>query len=235
MKIAILSDIHANLTALNSVLVHCIQNYGNEIKYAHLGDCIDYGMRPNEVIERIKSIDFIVNLQGNHERALFGFEMDKFSSLRAKQANEYTKSILNKNSTDYLKNNMNASAQELCINNRKLLFLHGDLSDLYWGKMSAEEMHKEDYKQYDYVISAHTHIPHLQYVVNKAQNNKVIFINPGSVGQPRNYNCNAQYAVIDTKTDEVIFESVPYEIEAETALYNGSIDDYYHKRLRKGC
>ena len=68
MLIAVFSDIHANLTALETVISHCEQNY-KYISFIHLGDCIDYGMRPNETIVKLLSIKdkMLVNIKGNHE------------------------------------------------------------------------------------------------------------------------------------------------------------------------
>ena len=103
MKIAIISDIHANLTALQAVLTSCKNKYG-PLQYIHLGDCVDYGMRPNEVIAEIQKLPMLVNIQGNHERAILGFDNDKFSSARGLAANNYTKKILTDASINYLNN-----------------------------------------------------------------------------------------------------------------------------------
>ena len=62
----------------------------------------------------------------------------------------------------------------------------------------------------------------------------VLFINPGSVGQPRNHNPNAQYAILDTDTRGVELKSVKYPKNEAMALYDGSIDDFYRLRLENG-
>ena len=60
------------------------------------------------------------------------------------------------------------------------------------------------------------------------------FLNPGSVGQPRDHDPNAKYALIDIDTGSVLFRSVPYDIEAAMSLFDGSVDDFYRERLEFG-
>lgn len=235
MQIGVISDIHANLSALNSTIKDCFKKYGDKIKFIHLGDCIDYGMRPNEVIGALKALDdnIIVSIKGNHERALFGFECERFSSKRGLEANNYTKAVITGDSLEYIKN-FKDSYYELEVSGKKILVIHGDLDDIYWGKMNDDEILNPSYLNYDYVISGHTHIPSLRNVINKEKTKKTIFINPGSVGQPRNLNPKAQYCVIDFSLDTIKFEGVRYDILSEQKLYDGNIDNYYKERLLRG-
>ena len=235
MKIALLSDIHANLTALEAVISHCFKKYNQNIPIIHLGDCVDYGMRPNEVIQILSNIksQMLANIMGNHELALLGKRLDCFSSKRGYDANCYTQSILIHNSYDFIYN-MQESGYVFEFDNKKFLIIHGDITDPYWGNMNDGEKKEPIYTQYDYVISGHTHISSLSYLTNKKKYKKTIFINPGSVGQPRNCNTKAQYAVLDTDTDSIYFESVYYDYKIEQALYNGEVDSYYKERLSKG-
>ena len=62
----------------------------------------------------------------------------------------------------------------------------------------------------------------------------VLFINPGSVGQPRNHNPNAQYAILDSESMSVELKSIKYPVDKAMDLYDGSVDDFYRKRLEKG-
>lgn len=235
MYIAIISDIHANLTALQAVINDINQKYKDSLIF-HLGDCIDYGMRPNEVIkELIKLKDrIVVNIQGNHERALFGYESERFSSKRGSEANLYTQNILNNISIEYIRHDMNINYVEYSVNNKKVLAVHGDLTDVYWGKMTYEEIQKSVYSKYDYVFSGHTHKAHMYSIEDKLNKHSTKFINPGSVGQPRNYNNMAQYCAVNIATGQVHFESVEYNIQSEYILYNGEVDKYYQERLLIG-
>lgn len=235
MKLILLADIHANLTALQAVQNHFTTVYGHKTGIIHLGDCIDYGMRPNEVIDTLEQIEsrMLVNLKGNHEKALEGFEQERFSSQRGRAANNHTKNVLTIHSRQFIKR-MKEETCELSLCNRRILCVHGDLSDPYWGKMSEQEQFCSSYATYDYVISGHTHLQSFSCKSNRETGQHTTFINPGSVGQPRNGNPNAQYAVLDLKNGEVTFHAIPYNIAMEQMLYDGSIDSFYCERLSKG-
>jgi predicted phosphodiesterase len=96
------------------------------------------------------------------------------------------------------------------------------------------------YATNDYVLSGHTHVPHLIeafFPVDRPEmrnQKKVIFLNPGSVGQPRNHNPRSHYAVLDPLTGEIHMNRVPYDIEAEIAAYPDGFDEFYRIRLRVG-
>ena len=64
---------------------------------------------------------------------------------------------------------------------------------------------------------------------------RTIFLNPGSVGQPRNHNPRAQYLFVDTEKEIFHFNSVEYDVEYEQSLYEGAnIDNFYKIRLKNG-
>ena len=98
----------------------------------------------------------------------------------------------------------------------------------------------EEYFAFDYVFSGHSHIPHFfekYFPANNIQSRnqkKTIFINPGSVGQPRNLNCMAQYVVIDTDTEQVHFNKQAYDMKKEMALFTDEVDVFYRNRLMFG-
>lgn len=242
MKIAILSDIHANVTALQAVLDD-IQTIGSFDSYVILGDLVNYGPRPNEVIEMIDQLSqkVIVNIWGNHEYSIFGGSLDRFATDRGRSVLRYTNSILTEVSREYLDKRMNHDGYKKCkIDDRPFLFVHGNLDDPYWGKFGIDKMNDDRYAGYDYVISGHSHIPH--YVEhffpfdNKEYRNKkrTIFINPGSVGQPRNHNPFAQYGILNTQTGNYEHRNVWYDIEKEQALFDDSVDVFYKERIKLG-
>lgn len=242
MRLVLLSDIHANLTALQAVLQD-VDAIGEFDGYAILGDLVNYGSRPNEVIGVIKKLTLktIVNLWGNHEYSIFGGSLYRFATDRGRTVLKYTNTILTDESRNYLSNKMNHKGyQESLIEYKQTLFMHGDLDDPYWGKFGIDKMNDERYAKYDYVISGHSHVPH--YVEhffhsdNKVYRNKkrTIFINPGSVGQPRNHNPFAQYGILDTNTGNYEHRSVWYDVEKEQKLFNDSVDKFYRDRLSLG-
>lgn len=242
MKIVILSDIHANVTALQAVLDD-IQNIGSFDSYVILGDLVNYGPRPNEVLDMVDQLSqkTIVNIWGNHEYSIFGGSLDRFATDRGRSVLQYTNTILTNESKEYLDKRMNHDGyKKFIIDYRPFLFVHGNLDDPYWGKFGIDKMNDERYAEFDYIISGHSHIPH--YVEhffpsdNKEYRNKkrTIFINPGSVGQPRNHNSFAQYGILDTVTGNYEHRCVRYDIEKEQALFDDRVDVFYKERIKLG-
>lgn len=244
MKLLVLSDIHANLSALKETLKDADSRCEYEA-IVILGDIVNYGMRPDEVIALIKGLEYpvAVNLFGNHEKALFDGDTSHFSTDRGRSVLHYTRMRLNTESKDYLLDNLSHTGmKEMDISGRHVLFVHGSMTDPFWGKMTDEEMSKKIYARYDYVISGHSHIPNLteKFYVDKSMDEyrnrkRTIFLNPGSVGQPRNHNPKAQYLFVDIEKEIFHFNSVRYDVEYEQSLYEGTdIDIFYKTRLTNG-
>lgn len=242
MKLILLSDIHGNVTALDSVINDFKRIYNPE-GLILLGDMVNYGMRPNEVIHMLKNLDLpvIANLFGNHEKALIDRNTQHFSTERGKSLLEYTRSILSKQSMDYILSECSSEGKkELMISGKKVLFVHGSLSDPYWGNMNYAEMEDSKYSKFDVVLSGHSHIPifiEKFYECDSPEyrnKKRTIFVNPGSVGQPRNHNPKAQYAYIDLDNEIYHFNSVKYDIKKEQVLYSDYLDSFYSKRLTNG-
>lgn len=239
-KILILSDIHGNLTALKEVLKAVeIQEADGIIL---LGDLIDYGPGSNEVIERIAGIPkekLLVNLWGNHEYAIMNGDYSRFSSERGVVSAEYTGRHLNRFSRDYLDSMNQSGLEEFSINGFHCLAVHGSMEDVFWKSISPGEC-SQVYRDYDYVFSGHSHIPHMcQYFYESdreemRRQKRTVFINPGSVGQPRNHNPNAQFAVLDAESGTVELKAVTYRIEAEVEKYSDEVHPFYRERIKRG-
>lgn len=240
-KYAILSDIHGNLHALNAVMDD-LKNYDID-KIIMLGDLIDYGMQSNEVVNYIKdnlSSNIICNIWGNHERAILTQDFNFFSSERGVESAKFTDSQLDSDVREYLNSELvNTGKYEFNLDNKKFLAIHGSLNDYFWKAIFPDNVNG-DYSKYDIVLSGHSHYPHVfqkfYEVENPEMRNKksVLFINPGSVGQPRNHNPNAQYAILDSELMNVELKSIKYPKEEAMALFDGSVDDFYRKRLENG-
>ena len=133
MKIAILSDIHGNLSALENALKKA-EDYAVEA-YLLLGDLIDYGMRSNETVEKIRGLSkpIICNIYGNHESAIVNGDYSRFSSERGKVSAKYTRSVLSEETLQYLRDSMTCEGRyEFCLCEKKCLAVHGSLQDVYW-------------------------------------------------------------------------------------------------------
>lgn len=240
MKFLIISDIHGNKTAFQAV-TNKIQKENIKASIL-LGDAIDYGMHSNEVIQMLKSLQYPIacNIWGNHEDAVLRDEYNRFSSERGKASAKYTKSMLSKESVYYLENVMEKQGfYEFELENKKCLAVHGSLEDYYWKSIKPDDL-LLGYEKYDYVLSGHSHQPHYfekYYATNDpAHRNtkKTIFINPGSVGQPRNHNPMAQYAILDIETEEVQLCKVKYDISKEQETFTDKVDLFYRDRLTVG-
>lgn len=240
-RYAILSDIHGNLFALTEVIKDL--NDQNIDSIILLGDLIDYGMQSNEVIEYVKdnfSQKIICNIWGNHEKAILTKDFSYFSSKRGVDSAKFTESQLTAESKEYLEKELNHEGKyEFEIDNKKVLAVHGSLNDFYWKAIFPDNLNG-NYLDYDIVLSGHSHYPHVFQHFYEADNpdmrNKksVLFVNPGSVGQPRNHNPNAQYAILDMDSMAVELKSVKYPKDRAMALYDGSVDGFYRLRLDNG-
>lgn len=243
-KLIVFSDIHGNLSALNAVIKDFeAKNYQPD-SIAILGDIINYGMRPNEVIDRLKELStkyrVEVNLFGNHEKALIDGDTSHFSTERGKQVLDFTRNRLTRESIGYIKELTEEAFIEKEIEGKSILFVHGSIVDPFWGKLNLETAGDSQYSRYDYVISGHSHIPQLLEKFYPTENpeyrnkKRTVFLNPGSVGQPRNHNPKAQYLYIEVESEIFHFNSVRYDIEFERSLFNEEVNMFYSDRLING-
>lgn len=245
MKYLVLSDIHGNLSALEAVL-HDAQrsNAPNESDFDGiilLGDNIDYGMRSNEVVAKLDSLELpiICSIWGNHENAILASDFERFSSERGRKCAKNTARLLDESSRTWLNRAEHSGMTELDIEGNRTLVVHGSIDDPLWGTLAPMKTDLYDYSAFDIVLSGHSHVPHLftallPYDNPKMRNKKaVIFVNPGSVGQPRNHNPRSSYAVWDTDKGFQL-HTVPYDIVFEQSLYDGSVNAFYRDRLSLG-
>lgn len=238
---AVLSDIHGNMFALEKV-AEDMKSYDIS-GVILLGDLIDYGMESNEVLDYIQTNfdDMVIcSIWGNHEKSILTSDFEGFSSKRGVESAKYTSLVLKRESIEYIKNNSACEGfQELEVSNCKILAIHGSLDDYYWKSILPDNV-RGDYSMYDVVLSGHSHKSHMFFksyeIYDPIMRNRHItyFINPGSVGQPRNHNPAAQYAIVDFETMSVNLRAVKYDVESAMALYDGSVDDFYKKRLEYG-
>ena len=246
MLIAVLSDIHGNCSALESVLSDIRINRKPDAVVL-LGDLIDYGMRSNEAISIVKGIDIpvICNIWGNHENAILNEDYSRFSSSRGVESAKFTKSRLSAESIEYLNSIEGKSGKmEFVADGKRFLAVHGSLRDNYWKSIYPHSGNGTDgdfagYESYNYVLSGHSHFTHVFDRFYECDNpeyrnkKKVVFINPGSVGQPRNHNPNAQYALLDTR-GSVSLIGVSYDVSYEQSLFTDDVDEFYRDRLTNG-
>ncbi|MBP2029476.1 putative phosphoesterase [Methanohalophilus levihalophilus] len=203
MKILVISDIHGNMEALESVM----QVPHDEVLC--LGDLVDYGPSPVEVIEFLKSHNIPV-IKGNHDNAVAtGLECGcsyelKYLSIATR---DYTRSVVGKGHIDFLK--LLPSEIEREINGTKVHFTHGSPRSFYeyirpeTPENELREMTEEI--DADLLFVGHTHIPFEKQVGD------LRIVNVGSVGQPRNGDPRASCVLLDTATMEIEFIKTEYK------------------------
>ena len=195
---AILSDIHGNLPALESVLEDMAQY--NIDRVISLGDVSGYYPYINEVIELLREHKAI-NLIGNHDRYI----IDNTECPRSTSANfclTYQKSVITDKNREWLAK----SSPSLIVSEAS--FVHGgwdDPEDEYLYKINASYFERFDEK---FFFCGHTHVQkHIRFT------NGQYFTNPGSVGQPRDGINTAAYCLFDEKTGSVELKRVTYDID----------------------
>ena len=241
MRVLVMSDIHGNLAALEAVL-DLAGNWRDIAGCILLGDLIDYGMHSNEVVSVIAQLPFpiLCNIWGNHEQAVCLEDFGRFSSQRGRDSAGNTRAHLKEASWKYLQENMAREGfLRFDVAGKKCLAVHGSLEDYYWNSIDCTA-ELSLYQEYDYVFSGHSHIPHFVEKFFAAEDErhrnqkKTVFINPGSVGQPRNHNPRAQFAVLDFEAGAVAFQNAEYDIRREQAAFDGKVDLFYRDRLEYG-
>ncbi|MEZ8825274.1 metallophosphoesterase [Vibrio amylolyticus] len=218
--IVILSDIHGNLPALDAVLSDI--NFNSVEKLICLGDVAGYYPFVNECIQRL--IDHqAINLMGNHDFYL----TSGLGCPRSKSVNElstlFSSSVSDK-CMSYLRNSPVSFSLDDAI------MVHGgfrDPIDEYLYSLSQEYFEGYPYK---YFFSGHTHVQHVEFF-----DNGQVYCNPGAVGQPRDGNPSAAYAIFEPKSGNIALKRVEYDPESIFKyLREHGFDRYFYENLNKG-
>lgn len=198
MKVAVLADIHANLPALERVL----REVDGMPKFC-CGDLVGYNPFPNEVIDLLKK-ENIVSVLGNHDSAILTGDTYWFNQI-ATSAIEWSIEELTEENLDYLKTLAQIYDSEFYMThgspkNPLEEYIRPEDPDYVFGDLF-------NYTKNDAIALGHTHIPFVKRVGEK------LVFNPGSVGQPRDLDSRASYALFDLETGEVEIKRVKYDIE----------------------
>lgn len=206
MRIGVISDIHSNLDAFEAI-VASLPKYD---KLFCLGDLVGYGPEPNEVVERLVGLKPNVVLMGNHDYAVVTGNTEGFSP-HAAAAVEWTRRRIKPQNKNYLA----ALPPTARIENsgRKIALFHGSPRDPlteYIFPGTSENTARALIKTSDakIVILGHTHVPMLYSFEEE------MLGNPGSVGQPRDGDPRASYAILTVSESSFSFEikRVTYDV-----------------------
>jgi diadenosine tetraphosphatase ApaH/serine/threonine PP2A family protein phosphatase len=222
MRIAILADIHSNLTAFETVLAD-IEKRGGVTETWCLGDLVGYGPDPCECIALSrKTCKYCV--AGNHDRAAAGkIDTNDFNP-RAAEANEWTTVQLKSDDIKYL------SSLPLTIEKGEFTLAHGSPRDPIWEYLFSIREAAENLDAFNtpYCLVGHTHQPlvfsfgrfretsmtKLEHESEIVLGEKRLIINPGGVGQPRDGDARASYGIYDSTIRTFTLYRVAYDIKA---------------------
>jgi diadenosine tetraphosphatase ApaH/serine/threonine PP2A family protein phosphatase len=251
VRLLVLSDIHANLEALES----CLDAAPDYDCVANLGDVVGYGGSPNQTVELVRATGPI-SVRGNHDRCCCGLtDTSDFNPLAAAAAN-WTRNQLSDRNLDWLREQP-----------------RGPVYDEAWA--GVQFVHGSPLDEDEYIVSAygardalerfpdpltffgHTHVQGAfgspRHIVQglpleplntpgRAQVSRLklapgqqYLVNPGSVGQPRDHDRRAAFAVYDSDEREVLFYRVPYDIAgAQERILMAGLPKMLAMRLEEG-
>jgi predicted phosphodiesterase len=239
MRALVISDIHANLGALETVLAAA----GNVDAVWCLGDVVGYGPDPNESVALLKSLPNLTCLQGNHDAAATGsLPLDSFNA-EARSSIEWLRDRLNGESFSFLSNlSPNAVVEGVTI-------VHASprqpVLEYLLDTFSAGE--NFSYFETDFCFVGHTHVPVIFHQVRGSITLQVppanqvyrlknrCIANPGSVGQPRDRDPRAAFAIYESKDRSWEYRRVQYDVHSvQERMRAANLPDRHITRLTGG-
>lgn len=225
MRFAFISDIHANLEALEAVFADIERQEVDEV--ICLGDIVGYGANPNECAELVRQKCAYI-LLGNHDAAAVNLLATHHFNSHAKIAIEWTAANLKNDIRSFL------LSLPLVLTRETLTLVHSTpYEPNMWYYITSLEEAAFNFQYFDTQIClvGHTHIPIIivldakkeVYVHQASQvslhglEESKLLINVGSVGQPRDRNPDSCYAILDTTLGDFFYRRVPYNIEKTQA------------------
>jgi len=212
MKVLVVSDIHSNPFPLRIALE---ENYDKAI---FLGDSVDYGPYPGEVIDLLKE-NFDIHIMGNHDYAVaYGVDCkcgEENHDISVYSRENITLKLLSKEDIDFLKKFKESDS--IISGSTEINIYHGAPWDHLYGYIfpwKAETLNSKGQlglDDGDYFLIGHTHH---QFILTKGGKT---FINPGSLGQPRDIIGFPSYLIMDMEKYSFEFKRVKYD---KTKLYS---------------
>jgi len=225
LKVALISDIHSNLEALERTLQEISERDIQDI-YC-LGDIVGYGADPNACIDRVREVAK-KSIAGNHDFAVVGLTSTQYFNSYAQAAIRWTQQQLTEANRVYLKN------MPLTCRRDDMFCVHATPTNPdKWDYIFSREEAERHFAAFEGSICfiGHSHIP--AYFVSKDSTRR--FINIGSIGQPRDRDPRLSFAIYDTDTAEVERIRLEYDIEKTAAkIRSAGLPDFLAERLLWG-
>jgi diadenosine tetraphosphatase ApaH/serine/threonine PP2A family protein phosphatase len=246
MRYLVLTDIHANLEALDVCLADAAQR-GYD-KALVLGDLVGYGADPNIVVDRVRALQPAAIIRGNHDKVACGLEPPDGFNAVAKRAALWTFDVLTPSNRDWLA----ALPQGPVIVDDLIQICHGSPFDedaYVFNELDA--VHALKVSQRPLCLFGHTHYPVTFSLTDSrvetiggqhgldgpllVQEGSKYLLNPGAVGQPRDGDPRAAYAIADTEAKRVDLFRLDYPIETTQAkITEAGLPDVLAQRLAVG-
>jgi diadenosine tetraphosphatase ApaH/serine/threonine PP2A family protein phosphatase len=243
MRTLVISDIHANLVALEAALADAEGRYD---RVWFLGDLVGYGPDPNECVERLRELAPSPALSGNHDWAVLGkLDTEEFNS-DARKAVRWTRHTLTEENRAYL-----GTLPPLHIESTFTL-AHASPRHPVWEYILDLQTALENFDHFDTprCLVGHSHIPALftlderaaelnLYLVDHGEiidlSQGRLILNPGSIGQPRDGDPRAAYALLDDEAMTWELRRVAYDIaETQRRMRERRLPDRLVERLEYG-
>ena len=244
MRILLVSDIHANLSALEAV----IEDAGDFEQVWCLGDVVGYGPQPNECISRLREFDLIC-LAGNHDLAVVGKAALWEFTASAREVIFWTRHWLTNTNHEWLSS---LPTTPLTVGHG-ITLVHASPRDPIWEYIVERQTARENlaFIETPICLNGHSHIPIMfrkpwdgvkvleePLLVNspiRLTTYDQIFINPGSVGQPRDEDPRAAYALIDLEAMTLTPRRIQYDFAiTQKLMKQAKFPDRLIRRLRFG-
>jgi diadenosine tetraphosphatase ApaH/serine/threonine PP2A family protein phosphatase len=247
MRYLILSDIHANLEALDAVLAQAPRASFDRVLV--LGDIVGYGADPNGVVNRVRALEADATIRGNHDKVASGVESAESFNHAARYAALWTLNNLTEENRAYL---TSLPLGPLVIDDL-IEICHGspdDEDEYIFEHVDAVEALRASTQQVCFF--GHTHVAIVYWLsasdfdvilASPLENETRIhiepdrryLINPGSVGQPRDGDPRAAFATFDSETMDVVLYRVPYDVGgAQAKIAHAGLPEGLAKRLALG-
>jgi len=241
MKYAILSDIHSNLAAFEAVLADLKARGGVDELWC-LGDVIGYGPDPHECIQLLRSQRHLC-VAGNHDWAAIGNIDTSYFNLEAAAACRWTASKLTQDDILYLR------SLPLILQRGDFTLVHGSPREPIWEYILSKDKALDNFAYFDtrFCFVGHSHSPFVfeldrnicipQFLGRNLllKQNRLV-INCGGVGQPRDYDARASYAILDTEEGLLQHYRVGYDIfKTQQKMIDAHLPFDLISRLSVGC
>jgi diadenosine tetraphosphatase ApaH/serine/threonine PP2A family protein phosphatase len=242
VRILVVADVHANLTALQAVLRDAEAGGAIDAVWS-LGDAVGYGAEPGEVLALLRTYELRA-IAGNHDLAAAGLvSLDDFNPFAA-QAARWTGLELSDDDKAWIE-----SLPKVLVE-AGFTLAHGTLKDPVWEYLMDAEQAAEHLalQTTPYGLVGHTHVPivYQEDAPRAAREDppedgsleltpRRFVANVGSVGQPRDGDSRAAYGLLDTSERRLSFCRVEYDIEAAQAqIVEAGLPRYLAERLKHG-